>query len=121
MISKINLQGTDSYKVIYDNGQESTVAINTTGAVIDEVNEAKAGGTEKYPTAIVVEPELTEAELLENARTENNNNVIAQIEALEKTLSRPLREYALDNTNQTALDKLTQVEADIAILRTTLI
>ena len=69
----------------------------------------------------VVEPEFTQAELSENARTENNNNVIAQIEALEKTLSRPLREYALDNTNTTAHNKITQVEADIVALRADLL
>lgn len=47
----------------------------------------------------------------------NNNNIYSQIDILEKSLLRPLREYSLDNSNQAALDKITQVEADIVALR----
>ena len=116
-----NIKNGVTLAVTYKNGATNYVPKIDGKVDYEEVKEAIAGGTEKYPTAIPVEPEFTEVELTQQAKDTNNINIISQIEALEKTLLRALREYALDNTNADALAKITQVETAIVVLRADLI
>jgi len=58
---------------------------------------------------------------MQATKDENNNKIFAEIEDLEKTQLRPIREFALNSADTTAKTKIQEVEAKIVTLRAKLI
>lgn len=110
MINRINLQGTKHYKVTYNNGRESTVAKNTTGAVIDEINEFIANGGE-------IEPEFTQGELDQQTKDTRIAEIDTRLAEIDIASIRSMRAKSNARDSQTDRDKLITLDNEAITLR----
>ena len=116
MITKI--KDGETYAVTYNNDITNYVPKVNGKTDYEEVKEAIAGGTEKYPDAIVVEDEFTQGELDEQVRLTRIAWIDNRLDEIDNLSIRSLRSKSNGRGNAQDDTKLTELDDEAIALRT---